>query len=404
MFVLCTVNADISDAKVIFEENFNNLDDWQPRAATNDVAGTVSCSLPDTVCTTLPPANWSFFRGTGLWWGPNYNDTVRITSQAGRGGSGKSFIVYNEANIGASGDGWGADGQLSKYFAQDYPELYIRAWTYYQPGWQWPSIDDMIVKTLRADHYTGTGEFYTNFSGGNNAPIALYYFKYSNTYGTQFTLNTRCEPKATNYNCSPAYNPTPLTLPLKGTTYKPNEVGEPADGTWHRIDLHIKMNTYSNGAFNSDGVLESWYDGTLVQSKSDLRWLDTGSNPNWGWNAVSLGGNAYNSFSDNWVTGKNYIIGDRINFSGYVFVCTQNHTFSNSTKPSLFSTSAYWNKIEIVKDRPIEQWYAIDDVVISTTTIPQDYVIGGPKPLAAPANVLATPSTPRDTTDTTVKP
>jgi len=336
MFIICSLIMFLmpgySFGTVIFEDNFDTQTNWQPHTLSNDTSpgGTsIECNTPGQICTPLPPTGWSYYRSTGFWWDSLYKDTIRITNQTGRGGSGKAYIVYNESNPGGSGDGWGADGQLEKLLSQDYPELYIRAWIYYQPGWQWNTGDDMMIKTLRVGHYNGTGNVFLNFTGGSNAPIFFYDFKHSNTWGTRYMTACRCEPKATNYYCNQGggCDADGYYLPGQGTTPNPTSPGEPADGSWHCFEIHVKLNTYTGGVFNSDGIEEIYYDGQPLVQRTNIRWLGTGSDPNLGWNFVSLGGNAYNQFS------------------------------------------AVENKAE--------QWYAIDDLVVSTSYIGPNYVIGG---------------------------
>ena len=78
-----------------------------------------------------------------------------------------------------------------------------------------------------------------------------------------------------------------------------------------------------NDVGSANGVLEWWYDGTLVQSYADIIWKEPTSSAATGWNNVWFGGNSNNAFGTN-----------------------------------------------------LEQWYAIDDIVVSTTPIPATYVIG----------------------------
>ncbi|BDV43066.1 hypothetical protein GURASL_19890 [Geotalea uraniireducens] len=67
--------------------------------------------------------------------------------------------------------------------------------------------------------------------------------------------------------------------------------------------------------------MEWWYDGKLVERRTNVQWLSEGSS-SVGWNSFAIGGNSNNTFL------------------------------------------------------PLaDQWYAIDDVVISTTPIPQYYKI-----------------------------
>lgn len=340
-------------SEIIFEDNFDSHPDWQPRPSgiTNDASpsgGVVSCDYES--CTTAPPTGWDYFRVTGLWWGPTYNDTLRITNQTGRGGSGKSFIVYNESNLGASGDGWGADGILAKLLPQDKAELYVQYYLRTQSGWSWKQNERIGVKTFRSAHFDKTGSMWSAFSGGTRAPIMIYDLLNSSDvigqkYGVEQSAAFRCDPQSTDYYCpnSPAGQGLPAGLNFYKTAYPggaiyadsddPHTAGLWADTNWHKFTLHLKMNTYAgSGTWNADGVYEAWYDGVLQYSRLDIKWIDSGSDSSIGWNTIELGGNAYNTYSD------------PINKS--------------------------------------EQWYAIDDVVVSTTPIPDDYEIGGATPPA----------------------
>jgi hypothetical protein len=110
----------------------------------------------------------------------------------------------------------------------------------------------------------------------------------------------------------------------QGTGTDFNDPGSPGDGEWHYYEWHVKINS-AKGV--PDGVLEVWYDGTKLISVSNLAWWDNDYNDDgtWyrrdkrGWNCIMLGGNNFN----------------------------------------VFSTAQ-------LKE---EQWYAIDDLVISTSYI-----------------------------------
>lgn len=395
--------------EIIFETDFNNNADWQPRpvSATNDTATAgafVSCDYNTASCAAAPsPTGWDYYRSTGWWWGPNYEDTVRIKSTAGdgtvvgRGGAGKAFIMYNEANVGSSGDGWGADGILLKLLPIDQAELYVSFWLK-TSALQFQN-DRSNLKLFRTSHFDKTNTtIFQAFSGGPRAPIYVYDLQTSTTYGVEQMHSYRCDPQASDYYCpnSPAKAADSGTHFIIGDVLKrmpetPSDAGAWGDTNWHRHDFRIKMNTYAgSGTWNADGILEFWFDGVLQKSTKNIKWINSGTDTSIGWNTIEFGGNAYNNFSDNWVTNKNYVVGDKINYSGYMWECIQNVTYTNSTRPS-FSTPIYWKKLGIVSGQKIEQWYAIDDVVVSTTPIPQDYVIGGTKPPTAPKNVTGTP-------------
>lgn len=102
----------------------------------------------------------------------------------------------------------------------------------------------------------------------------------------------------------------------------------PRDGKWHCFEFYVKLNSAGGVA---DGVSKVWYDGALVGSTTNAVWIPLGDDPaQWKWNHAWLGGNNANLYLP-----------------------------AN------------------------EQWYAIDDVVVSTT-------YSGPP--AQPGSVTATAS------------
>jgi hypothetical protein len=313
---LSALSVDLH-AAIIFENNFDGQADWQPHPGTNDTSpagSTSACGQGN--CTGQVPTGWSFFRSTGLWWGPTYQDTIRVNGDNYHGASGKAFTEWNESNTGASGDGWGSDGILVKTFP-DEPEVYVQFRIKMQPGWKWASGSPQI-KLFRVLHYDG-GDAFTFFSGGNGAPIYVYDVKNSDTYGWRHVPSFRCDPQATDYMCPNNPNGSGHDSNFPGTpSFTSN--GQLGDGQWHRYDFYVKMNTYGgSNNWNSDGIIKAWQDGVLLENITNNKWINSGTNNTIGWNYVGIGGNAYNNYND----------------------------------ASLHS----------------EQWYAIDDVVISTTPL-----------------------------------
>jgi len=94
-----------------------------------------------------------------------------------------------------------------------------------------------------------------------------------------------------------------------------------------------------NDVGTANGILQMWMDGVQKTNATKLTWIGS-SGTAVGWNQFVLGGNS-------------------------------NNTFSPST--------------------PADQWYVIDDVVVSTVPIPDSYVIGSGSsditPPAAPAGL-----------------
>lgn len=231
----------------------------------------------------------------------------------------KAYVAYYN-NVTYSGG-----AEISKTFSQDYPELYLRVWVKTQPGWK--TAADSSIKLFRAIHYDRTGSAFAYFTGGNGAPMAGFNWATNATYrGTDgcYIAWFRCDPQDSNYYCSQSpYNvDTPQRLK---TGVSPSAPGGFADGQWHRYDVRLKMNTQTGSTWNRDGVYELWYDGNLVVSYTNVQWKYPGSSTSVGWNTVQFGGNNLNSYTG----GSN------------------------------------------------PEWAAFDDIVVSTTPIPANYVIGG---------------------------
>jgi len=318
LLALLLGSAGTANAETLFEDNFDSHANWQPRPGTNDVGtagASAACDQGD--CTGKVPQGWSFFRATGWWWGDQYQDTIRVNGDNFRGASGKGYTQWNESNYGSSGDGWGADGILTKLFPTDHKELYIRFWMKMKPGFKWPTTEDGILKIFRVAHYDRSGSSFLFFSGGNSGPIYLFDLKKSSKWGWRHMHSFRCDPQESAYYC-PDGDATDGLFETSSTL--PSDQGQAADGNWHRYDFRFKMNSYSGGAWQADGVIQFWFDGDLKYSKANKKWVVSGTDTSIGWNTIGIGGNAYNNYSDS------------VNKS--------------------------------------EQWYAFDDVVVSTTSLP----------------------------------
>ncbi len=292
---------------IIFEDNFDGHEDWSP------TAGRSECNYGN--CSDEVPIGWSYYRSTGLWWAPNYEDTIRVTADNTRGGNGKAYTQFNEANAGASGDGWGADGMLTHYFSKGSDEVSVQFWMKVDPDWQWAGDSSRMIKVFRMGHYDGNGNVYQYFSGGNTAPLYTWFMQHSYNYGWRHNHGLRCAPQLSYYYCSDG----------AGDNYRytgsPDFKDHLGDGEWHRLKFYFKMNDVGV----SNGIIRFWFDGVLEEEVLDKMWIVEGEERKW--NIVGIGGNANNPWTD------------ESNFG--------------------------------------EQWYAIDDIVVSDSDIADDYVPGG---------------------------
>ena len=325
-------------ANVIFETNFDSNADWN---TSGQYEGN-ECADP---CTTAP-TNWTNYRvvdGSGTW--PNPVGSIQrlpglLADHTGTD-NGKAFVVYNESH---SNDNWPGDAILMNHFGAQYKELYLRAWIRTQAGWQ--ATGSALSKILRLQYYdeskNGPGYNFANFDAGSNAPTALLEL---GTMGdtaqhpdaSAYAMAHRCLPAATlngldQYYCEatgPLFQQTDTSSYINTSTFPSiTGTGSWADAQWHELEMHVVMN--DPGA--SNGTYELFFDGNKVDGShtGTVQWVSPGySVP--GWNVVAIGGNSDNSFAG-----------------------TSNQQGS--------------------------QWYAIDDVVVSTTPI-----IDGASDLVAPA-------------------
>ena len=398
------VVCDCATAQVIFEENFDSKLDWHTKKS---FAGGDPCisGIQATAC-TVP--NWTAWKNDEIW--NPYDPTkpraearpgLEISSFAYAGVAGKALIITNEHHNGTDSSGWGSDTILAKDLGADFKELYMQFKIKYQPGftWDYPAGAGAAIKTFRWAHWDRISKQiqYSGGPGTNNENAPMFFLNFAqNSYLGGANQNYRCDSqqdtyvnsegasykvkathistvenappnttywytttynagysawaakvtyRASNYYCGANhayYDHTSLMYDSNGVTNK-NISNTVADSNWHTIKLHIKFNTDTNTA---DGVYELFQDGHIVYSKYDMKYIDFGGDPTIGINTFMFGGN---------------------NFSNYP---------EYGQIPTVVTLEKVALDAGYVPTTVREQWYAIDDVVVSTTDIPANYVIG----------------------------
>lgn len=325
IFVLCLLFSLFLcinvQAQIIFQDNFNSSPDW---TVAQPVGSTVHCA--NNSCGV--PGGWTgYYNGVCKCWGVSGapgNNLLYINQYAGypnetntcRGGSGKCLTVWMESCTGADD----ADGQITKLLDQEYEEIYIRFYIKFKPGYELrtydPSGAGSITKLYHIQHYVdGSPHAYFGTNLGNQPVSSGGITEYGSPNGAggsgmvQFYAEARCQ---TNYYCH-------SVIPFNIGTY-----AQVYDGNWHSWEMRFKRNS-SIGV--RDGIIEFWFDGVKKNPVSgyyntDIAWNDTGSSRLRGWKYVMLAGNTNNRFD-----------------------------------------------LSCSDMADCEQWYAIDDVVISTTYI-----------------------------------
>jgi len=333
---------------VIFEENFDEQADWN----TGNQYDAQECSVGNCNASWYP-TNWDAFRnmkGSSSFTHPpvsigsmpdGSSDHTNSTSNK------KALIIYNESNTYNPGY-WAGDGNLIKYFgpSANYKELYVRMWMKTQANWQVQSTGTVQSKVFRTSHWRPDGDnifqvanenspiFFWDWGAWNGQAIYMPAYRCD---ATPYVASGTTQGRSADYYCDALDTAHNFQ---KGDYGQVWSSGGPttkfADGAWHRYDIHLKMNDI--GAAN--GVLEWSYDGQLVLSHYDMIWKEPSASADTGWNNVWFGGNSNNAFG-------NYV----------------------------------------------DQWYAIDDIVVSTTAIPDTYTIGGSTAdMSAPAASISSPA------------
>jgi len=340
LLVVVLMPPNFARAGVVFQTTFDDIANFSTVGDCGTWSGGVS------QCGSAPAGFSNYYTPSGGSIGPIPGGLADHT-----GGTAKKAWMAYYPNAVYSGGSF-----LSKTLNTDYPELYARFYMRVDPNWYQATTGqgDSTAgsKVIRIDHFDRTGEAFQYFSGGYGAPIADMNLSANNTYYPNRALYTpayRGDPQASFYQSIPGtytdaifgmpardrHTDFPMYMSASGAY---NAAGNWGDGAWHKYDFHVKMNTHSGNTWNADGVWQIWYDGVLVFNDTGIQWTAAGSDGYTGWNTIQMGGNANN--------------------------------------PGGSFTS---------------QWIAYDDLVVSTTAIPADYVIGASSdttPPAAPTGLI----------------
>lgn len=332
---LATLGVGFCTATVLFEDDFDSHPDWSPPqrrgVSTSDKSHPVYGN----------PRGYSDWRvgGSENEEGVGHN-TLNIDGTHHRGGEGKAFVFWTEMS-----QNWGADGLLGVDLEGGYPEIYIRFYIKFQKDWRWCTNLSPMQKFLHVSHYDpeDADSLYDYFSPTQNKPRyvmqAAKWNKGASDVSISHSLswydngptpsNTRnyfpgggYAGSGTDWSTNSLDYDTALFIDGNYASYLPHKKGMMGDGEWHCWEWRLKMNT-ADGV--SDGALQWWQDGLLLYSKTDILWANSESQCR-AWNHVWLGGNNLN-------------------------------TYGLESDP--------WTHLH-------EQWYAIDDFVISTEFVGLD--------------------------------
>jgi chitinase len=324
-FVLCLlcslflcINAQ---AAVIFQDNFDSSANW---TVTQPIAGGNQCWSDCNI-----PGSWTGYYNSGSKCigasGVPGNNNLYINvagypteSTTCRGGSGKCFTHWMESCL-QPPQFDDADGMLGIDLGAEYEDVYVRIYIRFDSAFELDPAG--MFKLFHAQHWAGSATPWNYFERDtNNQPVAA--GGIANYGGILFLYSSaRC---FTTYNC---YGDINWRL---GTTAWAYANGGVFDGNWHSIEMRYKRNSAIGVA---NGLIEAWFDGVKKPYESG-----------YAGNAIPF----TNSGTD---------------LRGFRFI-------------SVGGNNTAWN-YGCTNMTACEQWWAIDDVVISTTYIGPD---GAPNP------------------------
>ena len=319
-------------AEVLFEETFDDLANW---TVEQGIAGSSNCESDCGI------TGWDAYRNQGNLCsagvtGRPGNNNIYINPVAGypvgsetcRNSSAGCWTHWLEACL-AFSQFDDADALFVKRVNADpdveYEELYVGFYIRFKDNMDWDSTHTTsnAFKLWHIHHYTSGDSIWDFHSSNVNTPLAAGGIRSYNT-AMYIYMDGICR---VNLSCH-----GDVLFPI-GTTTTVWQEGGLFDGNWHFIEIRTKRNS-SVGV--SDGLIEAWLDGDKLSylegyEGDDINFNDSGSLH--GFNSVIIGGN-----NMSWLE------------SG-----------------AACSTSM----------DDCEQWFSIDDVVISDAYIGPDYEIGG---------------------------
>lgn len=311
----------VAHAQVLFQNNFDSTPDYTVAQSTSvSSACYQGCSL----------GGWTAYNsaltqcGSGITGRPGYNNFY-VNSVAGyptgsqtcRGGSGKCWTKWQEACLAPSTNFDDADANFGFDLGREYEDLYLRFYIKFPTTFA--MIDWQAFKLWHVQHYNGGGASPWNYfeRDTNNQPVAVGGIRRADSNYIDIFAEGRGYPTYYAHN---------FMFWRLGTLAWARAPGGILDGNWHSIEIRTKRNS-AIGAAN--GLIEVWFDGVKKSTWADYPANDINFNNGGtdlrGWRFVSIGGN-----NMSWTTACS-------DGSGSMSEC--------------------------------EQWYAIDDVVISTQYI-----------------------------------
>jgi hypothetical protein len=331
----------LTQADVIFTENFDEQGNWHSGLEINDDGGLHPVVTQDRPLDgadvqqmrkdgyTLPNG-WDAARQFPLW-AESYGNTgfpenveiLAANADKAKGGTGKSLVVYRQSAGGLAYQ-FPSDGQLDKELETPTDEVFVSFNIRFSDNWT--PIDTVATvggatKLFRVSSIDAGGDPFSAFSIGDSSAIFVWTYKHSENTGLRNDYTFRADPQETNYSMN---NPPLSNVPtssnsinyvghirdLDGDGIDDNTVtllsltkGTPVgsdgqtvlhdeiwgNGTWRKMQFYLKMNS-APGAL--DGQLRVWMDDQLIFKNVTVPWQGNDAPGGLKWTHVGFGGNA----------------------------------------------------------------------------------------------------------------
>lgn len=406
---LCAASAR---AEVLFQDDFNGWTDFTiPQNVSESENCYTNCSLA---------GNWTAYNtyrthcGTGITGRPG-NNSIYVNSVSGyplgggtcRGGSGKCFTKWQEACLAPNTNFDDADANFGVDLGSEHDELYLRFFIKFPTSFV--LNDGQAFKLFHLQHYNGGGATPWNYFGRdtNNQPVTAGGIRRADGNYVDIYAEARGYPKYY------IHNPMFWRIETYSAAIAPGGI---LDGNWHSIELRQKMNS---AVGVSDGIMEAWVDGNKLGNWADyptntINWnnIPTTTRTDISFNAQtktisSTGGDLSNQI---FVAELPIVVSGSVRNNGTYTIVSRANTHEVTVAENILDESA-GASVTIRQTPPevrgfrfvsisgnnmswttacsdgngsmseCEQWYSIDDPVVSTTYIGPSYVIGsGPPP------------------------
>ena len=308
---------ELSSAAVVFETDFEDVQDWViPYPPKGQTVG-YTWELDHGTLGMPPPKKndgtqlYDLYRvGASLFDAPYTGNAYEIANLHGKNNS--RGLLYNEQVSGCYDTTCYSGGSPMVIWLgeQGYEDIYVRFNLRYQTGWKWsdpavaatPGAIEKIIRISRFNGIPGDGLMQGPFGAAYELmpvwiPTWYQYLSVTPSY-TMFNNQERRAPGYIEnaYTTNELYTQTPSYYPVAPsllTEYNPDHQARsflwPSDGNWHNYEFRAKINSAPGSA---DGMVEVWIDGVKVFSKNNVPWVLAGGDMSRYWNIIDVLDNA----------------------------------------------------------------------------------------------------------------